>query len=266
MRGALLIGFALLLPGAGLAAESAAAVSEQVTVTLVSETESYVPGRELRLGLRFRMAPGWHIYWRNPGDAGEPPEIAWTLPDGARAGAIDWPGPERAIEGNMVSFAYAGEVVLPVRLVPSPGDGPFAVRAAASWLICGRICVPEEGNFTLSLPAGTGRQAATAPLFAAADARRPVPSPFVAALAPDGVLTLRGEGLSAERVAAAWFFPDAWGMIDQNAPQELALGAGTLTLRLRPGAEFAAGRRVAGVLMLRDPAGAERFLSVDATP
>ncbi len=65
------------------AAESTAMRSPRAIVTLISDTDAPVPGQPFRLGLRFRLSPGWHIYWRNPGDSGLPPEISFTLPAGA---------------------------------------------------------------------------------------------------------------------------------------------------------------------------------------
>ncbi len=259
----LLIAFALFLaPLAARAAESAPVVSGRATVSLVSETDSYQPGQDIRVGLRFRMTPGWHIYWQNPGDAGSPPEIAWKLPPGARAAAIQWPAPVRVAEGPVVNYAYTGEIVLPVVITPAPGDDPLTVQADANWLVCANICVPEEGHFRLTLPAGPATASSVAPLFAAADARMPRPSPFVAELAPDGRLTVTGDGLSRARVADAWFFPAVWGPIDQNAEQGLERHANGVTLRLPPGPQFRADRPLRGVLVLRDPRGNESYLDI----
>ncbi|MEM1389908.1 MAG: thiol:disulfide interchange protein, partial [Pseudomonadota bacterium] len=46
-------------------------------VELVSERAVAVPGETFYLGLSFEMQDKWHIYWKNPGDAGLPPEIRW---------------------------------------------------------------------------------------------------------------------------------------------------------------------------------------------
>ncbi|WP_239002867.1 protein-disulfide reductase DsbD family protein [Rhodovastum atsumiense] len=256
----------LLLPVVARAVESAPATSPHAIVTLSAETDSYRPGEPFRLGLRFRLAPGWHVYWRNPGDAGSPPEIAWTLPQGATAGEIAWPAPGRETFGQVTSYVYSQEVVLPVRITPPPGDAPLEIAAAANWLVCEKICVPEEGQFRLTLPPGPAEPTPEAALFAAADRRLPQPSPFPASLAPDGQLHVSGQGLSATTVQDAWFFPDAWGGIDQNAPQTLQIGTEGLTLRLMPGPQFGPDRPLSGVLALRDPQGNESFLTLSATP
>ena len=246
------------------ALESAPVRSSRAVVTLVSDTDAARPGQPLRLGLRMRLAPGWHTYWQNPGDAGVPPELTLTLPPGATAGDVQWPTPFRQPEGPVMTYGYTGEVLLPVPVTPGPA--PLRVEAAATWLVCEKICVPEEGHFTLDLPAGAPVPSAEAALFAAADARLPRPSPFAASVAADGTLTLRGAGLSAATVQDAWFFPAAWGGVEQAAPQRLTAGNGSVSLALKPGQSFAPASGLSGTVVLRDPGGQETYLAVDAAP
>ena len=90
LAGALLAS-GLALPGAALAAESAAVTSPRVTATLLSGRDTVAPGERFHVGLVQKLAPHWHTYWLNPGDSGEPTQIHWTLPAGAKAGEIAWP-------------------------------------------------------------------------------------------------------------------------------------------------------------------------------
>ena len=60
----------LMLATPAAALESAAVSSARAAVTLITSTDSYAPGKPLRLALRLRIADGWHSYWINPGDAG----------------------------------------------------------------------------------------------------------------------------------------------------------------------------------------------------
>ncbi len=238
--------------------------SDRVTATLVSDTDAVRAGEALRLGLRLRIAPGWHTYWQNPGDAGAPPELTLVLPAGATAGEIVWPTPFRLPEGPVMTYSYTTEVVLPVTV--TPGAGALEVEASATWLVCEKICVPEEGKFRLTLPAGTPGASAEAPLFAAAAARQPRPSPFEARVAADGTLSLSGAGLSATTVKDAWFFPSGWGPIDQAAPQGVRVEDGVVRLSLKPGSGFKADAALDGVVVLRDTGGQESYLSVSAVP
>ena len=89
--------------GTASAAESAPVSSARATVSLVSDTDAVSPGTPYRVGLYFRLAPGWHTYWKNPGDAGVPPDLELTLPAGSTAGPIAWPTPRRVTEGTLMT-------------------------------------------------------------------------------------------------------------------------------------------------------------------
>ena len=264
-RLALVAGLGLLLAiQAGRAAESPAVKTSRVTATLVTDVDAVQPGVAFQAGLRLRLAPGWHTYWKNPGDAGVAPEVTFTLPPGSIAGPITWPAPERVAEGDLTTFAYRGELVLPIRVTPASGD--LVLKAHASWLVCRDVCVPEEGDFVVSLPASAGGPSAQAPLFAAAAARIPVPAPFRASLAPDGAMHLAGPGIPTG-VVSAEFFPAADGATETAGAQKPAREAGGLTfhvaLRAATGAKPGP---VDGVLSLTDTAGIATAFDVAATP
>ncbi len=248
---------ALLLAAPGAwAAESAPFATARDSVRLVSEADSVAAGRTLRLGLHMVLAPGWHTYWSNPGDAGAPPTVQLT---GAAAGPIVYPAPERLREGPFTSYAYTGTVLLP--FVVTPKGDRLAVDAHATWLVCAQVCVPEEASFHLELPAGEGAPGAQAALFAAADLRTPRPCPFAAHVTPQGTLWLDAPGLALRQAA---FFPAEAGLIDQGAAQTLQVRPDRVEIGLKPlkpplGA-------LAGVLVLTDTGGQVETLSVQATP
>jgi len=262
---ALMVPVWLVLAGAiggrAAAMESAPVHSARATATLVSEADSVAPGGSTRVGLRLMMAPGWHTYWRNPGDAGVAPELDWTLPAGATASAIAWPAPERQTEGALVTFGYSGDLLLPVTIAAAAA-GPLPIRLHAEWLVCANVCVPEQGDFRLDLPAGGGAPSAQAGLFAAADQRMPRPSPWPARIAPDGALFIAGLDGARE----AWFAPDAAGATEPAAPDRIASVAGGLLLALKPGPEFRPGEGLSGVLTLRDAGGGTSALRIEAAP
>jgi thiol:disulfide interchange protein DsbD len=259
----LLAALVALLPAAALAGESAPVRSARATATLVADQAAVAPGGTLMLGLRLRLAPGWHTYWRNAGDAGAPPEVTLTLPEGATSGAIAWPAPERIAYGPLVNFGYHGEILLPLPVqLPAtlPPGSEATIAAIATWLVCEQVCIPEEGAFRLTLPveAAPRPDPVTAPLFAAAEAARPRPSPWQAsaALGPaGGTLTLEGPGLSRETVRDAVFLPAQGNLLDNVAPQRPAPAPGRLVLALSaaPGASVPAA--LDGVLLLTDGGG-----------
>jgi thiol:disulfide interchange protein/DsbC/DsbD-like thiol-disulfide interchange protein len=258
--------FGVALVPAAHALESAPITTPHAAVALASDVAAVEPGKPFRVGLHFKIAKGWHIYWINPGAAGEPPQLDLSLPDGAKASDIAWPTPERALEGPVMTYAYFNEVLLPVAVSPPAAISNFPIKAKASWLICEKICVPEQGELSLDLPIGAASPSAEAPLFAAADARIPRPSPYVAEISSDGVLTVSGAGLSPESVHEAWFLPSAWGAIDDLAPQKLTVESARLSLALKPGQTFDPKATLTGVLAVKDAAGGERDLTIAAAP
>jgi DsbC/DsbD-like thiol-disulfide interchange protein len=126
---------------------------------LVAQDAAAVPGSTIYVALRQKIQPGWHTYWRNPGDAGDATKIVWTLPTGWTAGDIVWPTPEKSRVGPLLDYAYTGEVLLPVPItVPAdakPGS-TVTLKAAAAFLVCEQICMPEDAVVTLDLPVVAG--------------------------------------------------------------------------------------------------------------
>jgi len=258
--------FALIAAGPAAALESAPASSSRDTVTLVSDTDAVAPGTPFRVGLRFRLAPGWHTYWRNPGDAGVAPTLKLDLPPGTRSGPIAWPAPSRVAEGPVMTYAYTGDLLLPVTVTPNAQGGQIPIQAHARWLVCKAICVPEQADFRLDVPAGTPAPSAQAPLFAAHDRAMPRPSPWRARIAPDGSLWVRGPELGPATVADAWFIPDHAGLIQDDAPQPLSVRPGgfVLALKLAKGGTPDAG--LSGILSVRDRAGLQTDVALHAVP
>jgi thiol:disulfide interchange protein DsbD len=118
--------------------------------------ESMMPtGKPLWIGILFRLDKGWHIYWQNAGDSGEPPKVQWELPPGFAAGPIRWPQPDRLGSGSIVDYGYEGEVLL-----MTPIDGPPrsraiskpSISAVVKYIVCREICVPGKARLGLSFP------------------------------------------------------------------------------------------------------------------
>jgi len=108
----------------------------------------------LRLGLDFKLQPGWKIYWRSPGDAGLPPTVDWTGSDNAAVGDFAWPVPERFEQSGLETFGYHDDMLLPAAVtVPNPAQ-PAHLKAAVDFLTCRELCVPNNVTLDLSLPAG----------------------------------------------------------------------------------------------------------------
>ena len=131
---------------------------ELVKAELIADTTAVAPGKPFTVGLRLKMAPHWHTYWQYSGDAGLPTKITWQLPDGFKAGPIQWPVPEKIVSpGDIINYGYDDEVVLLTEITP-PAQlpaGEITLKGKADWLVCADICVPGSGPLSLSLPEGT---------------------------------------------------------------------------------------------------------------
>jgi len=248
----------IALPLSAHALESAPVKSDHTTASLVSEADSFAPGKALRIGLRLKIQPGWHTYWANPGDAGAPPTLDVT---GAAAGPIQYPTPLHTTDGPFTSFVYLNQVLLPVTVTPPAGAASLHLQAHGTWLVCEKVCVPEEASFTLDIPRGSGAPGADAGAFAATDAASPRPSPFAAHFAADGTLRVEAAGLTPK---AVYFFPEEAGVIDQGAPQPFTVDASGVSVHLKALKPLDTGKALAGVLMLTDQGGQTEALAVRA--
>ena len=241
----------------------------KVHARLVAEDKGVAPGGTVTVALEEKIAAGWHTYWKNPGDAGAPTEIEWTLPAGWRAGAIQWPRPKRLPVGPLMDYGYEGTPWLLSNLT-APADaaaGPVTIKAHASWLVCQQICIPEEAMLTLNLNVGAGgHDPAVAKDFAAARALLPVASPWKVnyALGPNLDLYVAAPALAASHPATADFFPATSGIIKNAAPQLVGYAKDGMVLRLSPGQK--ASGTLEGLLVLTGTDGSTQALEVAGPP
>ena len=157
-------GSGLNLGGRSAASASSVVSTPEVRAELLAHApQGVAAGQPVWLGLQLAHQPEWHTYWKNPGDSGLPTVLEWTLPAGVVAGDVAWPTPKKIPIGNLANYGYEGTVLLPVPLTVAPsftGD-KLEIKLKASWLVCRKECIPQEGEFALSVPvrsssAGTG--------------------------------------------------------------------------------------------------------------
>lgn len=120
-------------------------------VRLVSAVSGTEGQDSIPLGLQFRLAEGWKVYWRAPGDAGYPPEIDWAGSDNLAGTSWRWPVPERFSLFGLETYGYHGEVVIPIRATLSQPGAPVRFRAEMNALACSDICVPLTASLALDL-------------------------------------------------------------------------------------------------------------------
>lgn len=242
---------AVAAPSVAAAQTSGAQRTERIEAELVPMSRWAAPGSTAVVAVRQDIEPGWHTYWRNPGDSGGATALTWRLPEGVRAGDIIWPLPERQRLQGLTNYGYEGVVYLPVPVeIPAgarPGSTlPLAVEAL--FFVCSdEMCVPETLNLRLDLPVREGA-APPDPQHGAAIQRvlaeAPAPAGIEARVrAENGVLTLTAVGgpLAGRDPGPSYFFPFEGGVIDHAAPQTGAWGPEGLTLALGAGAKAQGG-------------------------
>lgn len=230
-----------------IAASMAPAVAQyagdgpMVDVSLVADRASVAPGETVHIGLHQEITRGWHTYWRNPGDSGEPTRLTLTLPEGWSAGEIIWPAPNAYPLGPLTNYGYSDAVTLPVPVTVPEGVAPGQVEipAEATWLVCEDICIPEEASLTLSLQVGESRaDGPGARLIEAALAAAPQPAPagFEAAVSEgEQGLSFTFTGPSLEGASSVYLFPYVSGLIDHAADQRVSTGSGALRIDVAGG-------------------------------
>jgi len=211
---------------------------DHVKATLAPQTDGAAPGGVLYVAVVQQIEKGWHTYWKNPGDAGEPTRIIWTLPPGWRAGDIVWPAPKRLPVGPLMNYGYEGEAVLasPIEVPATARPGDVAhIAAKVEMLVCADVCVPQDANLTLDVPVVAGAAPSNplwGPKIADALAAAPKDSGLAASFQLSGgalKLAVAGAPLAGRSGAGAYFYPDTPGLIDHAKPQAIDLGAQGLT-------------------------------------
>jgi thiol:disulfide interchange protein len=201
--------------------------TDQVRAELMAwAPEGVQAGQPVWVGLQLAHSPDWHTYWKNSGDSGLPTVLEWTLPEGISAGPIDWPIPKKIPIGTLANYGYEGTVLLPVPLTVAPGfqGKQLDIKLRASWLVCRIECIPQEGDFSLTIPAksSTGLNSAT---FAAAFAARPkaLPPGTSQIQVLDQAIQVSLSGLPASLLGKTLaFFPETSAIIQPAGPWQQA--------------------------------------------
>jgi DsbC/DsbD-like thiol-disulfide interchange protein len=127
-------------------------------------------------GIEIKLQPGWHTYWRYPGDSGVPPRFDFSGSDNVKAAKVLYPAPKLHSDQGGQSLGYEGDVIFPVQVTPKDPGQPVRLRLKLAYAVCEKLCVPAEGRAELALGAGDSTQE---PALEAARAR--VPKPVAAA-------------------------------------------------------------------------------------
>lgn len=256
---------ALCLAGSLAAAQE----PDPVRASLVSEVSSFVPGQKINMLLHQDIDAGWHTYWINPGDSGDPPSIKWEPIDGASIGDFDWPVPERIPYGPLMNYGYHDEVALPftVTIDDAFDADTLLIQGQGRILVCEDICIPQKVSVSLAVPRGDGAiDNKVANLFSATRSRIPaaVALPAVMAVGEDELaLTISMPGMTGSRATAIEYFPFERDLIDNLADPEYRFSEKGLVLTLKKGFAFedASQADLSGVLVVHESSGSESITS-----
>jgi len=262
--GALPLLLALLsTPARGL--ESPAVQAPHGAVRLVSSVEQATATADVTLAVWLTLDPGWHVYWVNPGQSGEPPRLSWSTPKGFVAAEPDWPAPSRLVIGETVNFGYENELLLPVRMhATGAAEGvPYEVRFALdiTWLVCrADECIPARAALALDIPLTNDpprpdREWSRRIADAYSRTPRPIPAALFDRDRSHAVVLVTDAEIAAQSQSRVEFFPRDGGLVDEgktpharfssegleitlakavSAPRELTRLAGILTLGSGP--------------------------------
>jgi thiol:disulfide interchange protein/DsbC/DsbD-like thiol-disulfide interchange protein len=228
-------------------AESNSADVAHLHVQLVVPNQNINTVAPANAGLYFKLESGWHVYWKNAGDSGEPPHIQWTLPTGITTSALQFPAPQRLPLGPLMDFGYENEVLFPftVKAAAIAKPGSVVLHAKVDWLVCREVCIP--GKAELDQNVNVVSKAPVVGQFSPSDQElwnrfanalpRALPSSDTAIFQP----TPSGFRLAVttgQRETQAAFFPEDEDILDNPAPQIVTPTPTGLVLELKKDANL----------------------------
>ncbi len=243
-----------------------------VQADIVSSRAAIAPGERFTVALRQRIRDGWHTYWRNPGDSGEPSRLTWRLPAGWRAGELQWPAPTAMRFATLMSYVHSNEVLFPIEISAPRGlhaGETVTLNAEGDWLVCSDICIPEHATLSLSLPvAAQGRDDphwARPIAQAVADVPQRLNAQAHVTRSDPAILTIMLA--NAPAIRDPYFFPYSPDAIRHAAPERPRLGPQGLSFRLAPGNDRNLGAdALMGVVTYETAAGRRTAFEIEASP
>lgn len=217
------------------AAESVEIDTGKVVASLVSSHDSAAPGETIHVALRTVLDKGWHTYWRNPGDSGEPVQLDWVLGVGWEVGEIVWPLPMTLPTGPIINYGFEGAPLFPVTLkVPETAaiGTVETIEVDFYYLVCKDVCIPENGVASIDLRIGENvKDVLWEALINEAITQAPKPVSVKAGVSKtNDIATITVTELPEGDFSNAYFFPFDQGILMHSEPQKVELGTKGIAL------------------------------------
>ncbi len=247
-----------LLAGTATAQTPPRDPSPHSDAVLVAATTTIARGATSTVAVRLTLDPRWHTYWTNPGDAGLPLKVKWTVPDGVVIGALQFPTPRLTPQPPLMSYGYEDElfVLADVTVPASYSGGALTITGKADWLACAEVCLPATGALSLTIPITDTPPGATQWATAIAQTRAMVPVPLtgyaVNAWSDSAryiVALIRERTSTATPFVLPYFFADSADVLDHAAAQLVSQVPDTLVFALpRPSTDTGTVARLSGII------------------
>ncbi|MCO6430080.1 MAG: thioredoxin family protein [Deltaproteobacteria bacterium] len=246
------------------------ALAQRVDARIITDYASVSGNQRTRIGVHFKIEPGWHLYWKNPGDSGMAPKIKWTVPEAVKLSPLPWPAPKRLPVGHLMNFGYENELLLgeEVTLRPGFGGDRATISAEIEWLVCKEDCLPGEAKLSADLEVTRNREeSADSAIFERFEKLYPVKGAIESATFTENSSFLELSFKTTDNIKVAkdlFFFPEVPGIVRNAAPQRFTAGKDRSTLRIEKDTNaHSIPRTFKGVLTF-DGSGGPEAVTIDA--
>lgn len=264
LSAACLLAFQISWPSLSFAQTIDTARDKFLEASLISENKSWRPANKFSVGVRLLPAPGWHVYWKNPGDSGSPPKFSWSLDGYELMPSRDyWPYPKLIPYGPLANYGYDQDTLIIFEFdAPAQAKNELRLSLDLEWLVCREECLPGKALLKIALPTADGSpepNAADAELFRRARELIPAAGPLRAKaiqLNRDNLSVIFAPEVFNEPPDEIIFFPERKGLVEPSARQIFTRrGDGSFSLTARRGRLILSpNSTISGVLTVRSGA------------
>lgn len=212
-------------------------------VELISEQSAIVPGETFWVGIQMDIQEDWYVYYRNPADSGMPLTVNWTHEEDFTISDIKWPYPEwKDAPGGLTSYAYQDSMLYMMEATApedlEPGE-QTTLQVSAEWLICEKVCIPENADLELTLDVAEQPTFIEENLTLFSEMREKLPADLnyweAFAEVKDDTITLKltTDAFDVPEYSNVIYFANEKGEIENGADQPYTVENDTLTMKLQ---------------------------------